>query len=190
MNNLRIFTSLGAIVVAMALENFAAAAEWPEIALELLPSSLKGIKEVHRSRTFGLGWREPKWDDAGELSTGGFTVLFRTPQRRITLREPLDVVVEPRIKPTPYGGYPLGDFIAYGSDRSVWLIRVYMDDACITIVRLREAADDPELPKLYWEDWDEPQYKCKSRVLAEILHRESAGLEKKAKALWGRKSDK
>ena len=38
----------------------------------------------------------------------------------------------------------------------------------------------PKFSKAYWEDWDEPQFKCKSRVL-EILDREVELMQYKAK---------
>ncbi len=64
---------IGFIMLAQTvLRMSCAGSDKPEIACELLPAALIRIKEVHRSRYVTFGWREPKWDDAGELSSGEF----------------------------------------------------------------------------------------------------------------------
>lgn len=146
----------------------------------VLPDTLKGVHEIYLARIVAVGWAEfNSSPDESKLIRNSVTGILYAPVRKIALGKPLESEVEKRADvKRDIQMAPAGHFIGYGKDGTIWLITMEFFDHFVRITRLKPAVaeDDPQFSKLYWEDWEEPRYKCQSRSLYDLLKKEQERL--------------
>jgi hypothetical protein len=166
------FIYASGLITSIAFSSFGADSSSPKASI--LPGSLKGIKQLYTARAIGISWAEyhSSKDPTEEYRRDVVVGTLYAPLRKISLKAPLDAMVERRrnIDQNKYiTGFSVGYFLAYGTDKTVWLITVEGQHDFMAITRLKIAVDEPQIPKLYWADYGEPRFKCESRTLYELF---------------------
>ena len=137
---------------------------------ELLPAQLKSIKTLYTALPLAIGL--PNFSG----SSHNPTIFHRNPVydfvykpvQKISLTKPLSSYLERRTKKERGVLGPLGYFIAYAPDASVWLLEIDWEFDWVTVFRLRPATD-PKVLKIYWRDLEEPQVESQSRFLFNLI---------------------